>query len=308
MRTLVPILLAAIFLSGCGDRAVEIAQLHSFDGHVTVKDEVARLASATGNVSWESFHAEGMPSRTRIVSAMMTNQSGTAGIQWLVNTETSFVELHAIMIDGQPRNLITGPLELETWSIKALTQRISKAAERTSADTDIFAAYASAEPGNPVEAPSDWMAAMDSRMQQYIADAEFRGDFLKTLHSESTRAGLNPQLVLALAERVSGFKKYAVSDAGAIGFMQIQPRWIQEIGRVEHNLFHLRTNLRYGCTILRHYVDDEHGNVSRALLRYMYDMSGKEFSQPTDEDSQFLQDFRGGLMSRWAWKSRSGAV
>jgi soluble lytic murein transglycosylase-like protein len=77
------------------------------------------------------------------------------------------------------------------------------------------------------------------------------------VHYEATRAGLDPQLVLGLIQVESGFKKYAVSSAGARGFMQVMPFWVKLIGRSDDNLFHLRTNLRYGCTILRHYLDIE---------------------------------------------------
>ena len=80
--------------------------------------------------------------------------------------------------------------------------------------------------------------------------------------------GDDPQLVLGLILVESGFKKYAVSSAGARGFMQVMPFWIKVIGRGDDNLFHLRTNLRYGCTILRHYLDIEKGDLYRALGRY----------------------------------------
>mgnify|MGYP001610496015 CR=1 FL=1 len=85
---------------------------------------------------------------------------------------------------------------------------------------------------------------------------------------EAVRAGLDPQLVLSVIQVESSFKKYAVSTAGARGYMQVMPFWAREIGVSDHNLFHLRTNLRYGCTILRHYLDIEKGNYFRALGRY----------------------------------------
>jgi soluble lytic murein transglycosylase-like protein len=105
-------------------------------------------------------------------------------------------------------------------------------------------------------------------LQKKLPDAAYRTDFLKTVHYESTRAGLDPELVLGLIEVESGFKKYAVSRVGARGYMQVMPFWVNEIGTKEHNLFHLKTNLRYGCTILRHYLDVEKGNLYRALGRY----------------------------------------
>jgi soluble lytic murein transglycosylase-like protein len=113
-----------------------------------------------------------------------------------------------------------------------------------------------------------WLLDMSRRLRNRLPDAEFRMDFLKTVHYEATRAGLDPQLVLGLIEVESGFKKYAVSRAGARGYMQVMPFWVKEIGTSDHNLFNPRINLRYGCTILRHYLDIERGNLFRALGRY----------------------------------------
>jgi soluble lytic murein transglycosylase-like protein len=113
-----------------------------------------------------------------------------------------------------------------------------------------------------------WLNEMSRRLQKSLPDAEYRMDFLKTVHYEATRSGLDPQLVLGLIEVESGFKKYALSRIGARGYMQVMPFWVKEIGTKEQNLFHLRVNLRYGCTILRHYLDIEKGNLYRALGRY----------------------------------------
>ena len=113
-----------------------------------------------------------------------------------------------------------------------------------------------------------WLMEMSRRLQDRLPDAEYRMDFLKTVHYEATRAGLDPQLVLGLIEVESGFKKYAVSRVGARGYMQVMPFWVKQIGTANHNLFHPRLNLRYGCTILRHYLDIERGNLYRALGRY----------------------------------------
>jgi soluble lytic murein transglycosylase-like protein len=113
-----------------------------------------------------------------------------------------------------------------------------------------------------------WLKEMSRRLRKHIPDAESRLDFLGTVHYEAKRAGLEPELVLGLIEVESGFRKYAVSRAGAQGYMQVMPFWVREIGDAEDNLFHLRANLRYGCTILRHYLDMEKGNLFRALGRY----------------------------------------
>ena len=113
-----------------------------------------------------------------------------------------------------------------------------------------------------------WLNEMSNRLKRNLPDEEYRLNFLKTAHYEATRAGLDPQMVLGLIEVESGFKKYAVSRSGARGYMQVMPFWVKEIGLNEHNLFHLRINLRYGCTILRHYLDMENGDLFRALGRY----------------------------------------
>lgn len=113
-----------------------------------------------------------------------------------------------------------------------------------------------------------WLQEMSRRLEKRMPDPVMREDFLRTVHYEATRAGLDPQLVLGLIQVESGFKKYAVSSVGARGFMQVMPFWVRSIGNADHNLFHLRLNLRYGCTILRHYLDIERGDLYRALGRY----------------------------------------
>ena len=113
-----------------------------------------------------------------------------------------------------------------------------------------------------------WLVDMSRRLAKRVPDEGYRHDFLRTVHYEATRAGLDPLMVLGLIEVEAGFRKYAVSSVGARGYMQVMPFWVREIGESQDNLFHLRTNLRYGCTILRHYIDIEKGDLYRALGRY----------------------------------------
>ena len=96
---------------------------------------------------------------------------------------------------------------------------------------------------------------------------------------EALRAGLEPRLVLAVIDVESGFRKYAVSTAGARGYMQVMPFWVREIGMPGQNLFHARTNLRYGCVILRHYLTIENGDYFRALGRYNGSLGKAEYPQ-----------------------------
>jgi soluble lytic murein transglycosylase-like protein len=114
----------------------------------------------------------------------------------------------------------------------------------------------------------NWLSAMSRRLEKRIRDYRRRIDFLKSVHYEASRAGLDPQLVLGLIQVESGFKKYAVSRSGARGFMQVMPFWVKLIGAKRDNLFDMRKNIRYGCTILRHYLDIEKGDLYRALGRY----------------------------------------
>ncbi|MEQ1880531.1 MAG: lytic transglycosylase domain-containing protein [Burkholderiales bacterium] len=113
-----------------------------------------------------------------------------------------------------------------------------------------------------------WLAEMSKRLEKYVGDRLVREELLITTQYEATRAGLDPQLVLGVIQVESRFRKHAVSKAGARGYMQVMPFWVELIGTADQNLFNLRTNLRYGCTILRHYLDMERGNIFRALGRY----------------------------------------
>lgn len=123
-----------------------------------------------------------------------------------------------------------------------------------------------------------WLFDMSERLSKRIPDRAARVQFLRTVHYESTRAGLDPQLVLSVIEVESSFRKYAVSNAGARGYMQVMPFWRRQIGRSTDNLFHTRTNLRYGCVILRHYLDVEKGDPERALGRYNGSLNSKAYS------------------------------
>lgn len=122
-----------------------------------------------------------------------------------------------------------------------------------------------------------WLNEMVPRLARKIPDTRERIDLLKTVYYEAQRAGLDPQMVLGLIQVESGFRKYAVSSAGARGLMQIMPFWVKQIGAPDQDLFHLRTNLRYGCTILRHYLDIEKGDIYRALGRYNGSLGQAEY-------------------------------
>jgi soluble lytic murein transglycosylase-like protein len=114
-----------------------------------------------------------------------------------------------------------------------------------------------------------WFDAMSRRLHSRMPDALLRTEFLQTVWYESRRAGLDPAMVLGLIQVESGFRKYAISKAGARGYMQVMPFWTRVIGDGQPSrLFHMQSNLRYGCAILRMYIDMERGNLYFALGRY----------------------------------------
>lgn len=114
-----------------------------------------------------------------------------------------------------------------------------------------------------------WLGAMSERLKRRKAEHTTRVEFLEALWYESRRAGLEPELVLGLIQVESGFRKYAVSKAGARGYMQVMPFWARLIGGGDPaRLFHMQANLRFGCVILRHYLELERGDLFMALGRY----------------------------------------
>ena len=136
-----------------------------------------------------------------------------------------------------------------------------------------------------------WLFDMSARLAKKMPDWPTRRDFLTTVQYEASRAGLDPQLVLGLIEYESNFRKYAVSSAQARGYMQVMPFWVAKIGSPDHDLFNLRTNLRYGCTILRYYLNRENGDYFRALGRYNGSLGQAEY--PTR--------VVGLMLSKWRW-------
>ncbi len=114
-----------------------------------------------------------------------------------------------------------------------------------------------------------WLGAMSERLHRQKAELVTRVEFLQTLWYESKRAGLEPALMLGLVQVESGFRKYAISVVGARGYTQVMPFWARLIGDGDvGRLFHMQTNLRFGCVILRHYLEREKGDMYMALGRY----------------------------------------
>lgn len=113
-----------------------------------------------------------------------------------------------------------------------------------------------------------WLMAKSQPLARYIKDPEERMRVLKAVHREATIAGLRPEIVLAVIQIESAFDPYAVSRVGAQGMMQVMPFWKNEIGSPQDNLIDMDTNLRYGCTILKHYIGKAKGNLANALAYY----------------------------------------
>jgi soluble lytic murein transglycosylase-like protein len=167
--------------------------------------------------------------------------------------------------------------------------------------TALHQAVSDAPPTIAIEDPIEhdrWLAEMSSRLKKRIPDSTARKELLTTIHYEATRAGLDPQLVLGLIHVESRFNKYALSKAGARGYMQVMPFWVEAIGNREDNLFHMRTNLRYGCTILRHYIDLEKGNLFLALGRYNGSRGKHEYPNLVNAAWQ----------KQWAWMPKPTPV
>jgi len=148
----------------------------------------------------------------------------------------------------------------------------SNPAQADGADTELAAALNSAlNQPNSFADPyigQVWLTSMSKPLSRWVPNAEQRLALLTQIHQEAVRSGLEPGLVLALIQVESAFDSYAISYAGARGMMQIMPFWKQEIGRDDDNLLDTATNLRYGTTILAHYINIEKGSVIKALARY----------------------------------------
>jgi len=150
---------------------------------------------------------------------------------------------------------LAGPVAAQDRPDPALVELLRQAASDTESFTDHFDAQV-------------WLTDMSARLERQVEDPKERIDILKRVHQEAMRVELAPELVLAVIDVESNFDKYAISVAGARGLMQIMPFWLNEIGRPDDNLIHIGTNLRFGCTILKYYLEMEDGDLNRALGRY----------------------------------------
>jgi soluble lytic murein transglycosylase-like protein len=149
--------------------------------------------------------------------------------------------------------------------------------------TALAAAIADTSPPDPkfkdVKEKVEWLSTMSTKLpRRHKPEYQQRMEFLKTVRYEAQRAGLDPEMVLGLIEVESYFRRYAISSAGARGYMQVMPFWTKVIGDGDPGkLFDMRSNIRYGCSILRHYIDIEKGDLYRALGRYNGSLGKPEY-------------------------------
>ena len=190
---------------------------------------------------------------------------------------------------------------LRTGSLLLLPSALAQAGaqrEETLADDVVSIMRQSVEHASPPYLVFDratdaqrWLNEMSARLTRFIDNELYRRRLLTMIQYEATRADLNPQMVLGLIEVESAFRQYAVSNVGAKGLMQVMPFWQRYIGNESHNLFDIRTNLRYGCTILRHYSNLENGNLHRALARYNGSLGSNRYPNAVI----------GAWLNRWQW-------
>jgi soluble lytic murein transglycosylase-like protein len=168
--------------------------------------------------------------------------------------------------------LLTQPAHAGGQREEALSDNVRSSLQRGLADIPITRTAFR----NPADEAA-WLKEMSRRLARNMPNEAERLEFLTTLHWEASRAGVDPQLMLGLIQVESGFHKYAVSPVGARGYTQVMPFWVKAIGSPDHNLFQLRTNLRYGALILRHYIDIEGGDYYRALGRFNGSLGRPEY-------------------------------
>lgn len=152
--------------------------------------------------------------------------------------------------------------------VPALTEQSAEQAEHAALREHLKTAVALSDSFADRFDAEVWLLDMSTRLERFIADPGERLQLLRAIHREAKAADLKPDLVLALIEVESGFDPFAISRVGAQGLMQVMPFWKNEIGRPEDNLTDIGTNLRYGCQILKFYMDRENGNWIPALARY----------------------------------------
>jgi len=183
-------------------------------------------------------------------------------------------------------------LSLSILFIRGLSVAVIFAA--TPAWSESLTPSSTAITANPT--PEIPIEGVSEKLKIRVPDAGLRQTLLQDISSESKRARISPFLVLSIIDVASGFEKHAVSDNGARGYMQIMPYWVKVIGKPEHNLFHMKTNLRYGCTLMKGYIEEENGDLRRALVKYR---AANSAPQSPQENADEFADTVLNRMNSW---------
>lgn len=217
----------------------------------------------------------------------------------LFNAEGELIGLSASYALGQDDNIKFA------WRIDFAVALLAKTEQSENATAQVATpqrTFASSEEER--QAYLRWRSASSERLKSRQPEQAARLAFLEALWFESRRAGLEPALVLAIVDTMSGFRKYTVNANGAVGFMQVAPAWARIIGDGDvARLFHTQANLRFGCTIVRHYLDESDGDLFTALVRYYGQSQTKEVAL----DDPLGVDYAQAVMSaRRTWVVAGG--
>lgn len=169
---------------------------------------------------------------------------------------------------GTLRGLLLALLLASTTPARAAAPNDLAEDELAELRSELAAVLTDTDPGHDRFDAEVWLHAADRALEPFLDDTDERLALLGVVWDEANRHDIDPEFALALIEVESTFNRFAVSSAGAQGLMQVMPFWKRELGRMDDNLTDTRTNVRYGMTILAHYLEREQGNAVRALTRY----------------------------------------
>jgi len=259
-------------------------------GWIYVDDEahICRTYQASRNIAlpFQTGYDISNIEPTHVMRALL------AGNKFLKHTGSAYKYDEKQMKEAE-KDLAGGALLLSSRPLWAGAQR-----EETLSDDVASVMRTSVNNVNPARLvftnPRDgerWLRDMSAQLSRFVPDEPSRRRLLINIQYETTRAGLDTQLILGLIEVESAFRQYAISNVGAKGLMQVMPFWQRYIGKPDHNLFDIRTNLRYGCTILRHYLNVENGNIVRALARFNGSLGSNKYPNAVI----------GAWRNRWQW-------
>lgn len=247
------------------------------DGEIT---GVIKEPAGDAKRSETAPHPEALRPQARAVAAVVSGAPGKiTGMGWPLIVGVAFVAIAAVVsTTGDGERSESGSRSAPTAEQTNTVQPVPTAKNSTTLgkekvppqnDTQPPKATPEKSDQSDIKSKLDWLTEMSSRLSGKVPNKDERLDILKTISYEAKRAGLDPQLILAIIDVSSDFRKYAVSaDPERKGYMSVPVVWLDKIGSGKENLFHLTTNLRFGCTVFRHYLDNSGGNAKAALEKY----------------------------------------